>query len=51
MPLEARGSELEQSFASGVARQLVEPVITQASANADLFAGAAAPAARLFGPD
>ena len=27
MPLEARGSELEQPFAFGVVRQLLEPVI------------------------
>jgi DNA-binding CsgD family transcriptional regulator len=51
MPLEARGSELEQSFAFGVVRQLLEPVVSEASGHADLFAGAAGPAARLFEPD
>ena len=30
MPLEARGSELEQPFAFGVVRQLLEPVINGA---------------------
>ena len=29
MPLDARGSELEQSFAFGVVRQLLEPVISK----------------------
>ena len=29
MPLEARGSELEQPFAFGVVRQLLEPVISK----------------------
>jgi len=50
MPLEARGSELEQSFAFGVVRQLLEPVISKDPGRADLFAGAAGPAARLFEP-
>jgi DNA-binding CsgD family transcriptional regulator len=49
--LEARGSELEQPFAFGVVRQLLEPVIDGASGEPDLFAGAAAPAARLFERD
>ncbi len=49
--LEARGSELEQPFAFGVVRQLLEPVISESPARADLFAGGAAPAARLFKPD
>ena len=47
--LEARGSELEQSFAFGVVRQLLEPAVTGASGT--LLAGAAAPAARLFEAD
>src|SRR5215510_9357343 len=50
MPLEARGSELEQPFAFGVVRQLLEPVISKEPAHTDLFAGAAGPAARLFEP-
>src|SRR5215469_3743592 len=50
MPLEARGSELEQPFAFGVVRQLLEPVISQEPGQTDLFAGAAGPAARLFEP-
>jgi DNA-binding CsgD family transcriptional regulator len=50
-PLEARGSELEQPFAFGIVRQLLEPVIGEAPGRDDLFAGAAAPAARLFEPD
>src|SRR5215467_290489 len=50
MPLEARGSELEQPFAFGVVRQLLEPVIRKEPGHADLFAGAAGPAARLFAP-
>ena len=50
-PLEARGSELEQPFAFGVVRQLLEPVIAESPGRADLFAGAAGPAARLFEPD
>jgi DNA-binding CsgD family transcriptional regulator len=51
MPLEARASELEQPFAFGVVRQLLEPVVNRASEHAELFAGAAGPAARLFEPD
>jgi DNA-binding CsgD family transcriptional regulator/tetratricopeptide (TPR) repeat protein len=50
MPLEARGSELEQPFAFGVVRQLLEPAISKEPEQADLFAGAAGPAARLFEP-
>ena len=50
MPLEARGSELEQPFAFGVVRQLLEPVIGKDPGQAGLFAGAAGPAARLFEP-
>ena len=46
--LQARGSELEQPFAFGVVRQLLEPVIGAPGSRADLFAGAAAPATRLF---
>ena len=51
MPLEATGSELEQPFAFGVVRQLLEPVIRRESGHPDLFAGGAGPAARLFEPD
>ena len=51
MPLEARGSELEQPFAFGIVRQLLEPMIGEAPGRGDLFAGAAGPAARLFEPD
>ncbi len=50
MPLEARGSELERPFAFGVVRQLLEPVISKEPGQAELFAGAAGPAARLFEP-
>jgi DNA-binding CsgD family transcriptional regulator len=50
MPLAARGSELEQPFAFGVVRQLLEPVISKERGHSDLFAGAAGPAARLFEP-
>jgi DNA-binding CsgD family transcriptional regulator len=46
--LEARGSELEQPFAFGIVRQLLEPVSGTGDGEADLFTGAAAPAARLF---
>ena len=49
--LEARGSELEQSFGFGVVRQLLEPVAVEAADGDGLFAGAAGPAARLFEPD
>jgi DNA-binding CsgD family transcriptional regulator len=51
LPLEARGSELEQPFAFGVVRQLLEPAVTGERARAGLFAGSAAAAARLFAPD
>jgi DNA-binding CsgD family transcriptional regulator len=50
-PLEATGSELEQPFAFGVVRQLLEPVVRREPGHTDLFAGGAAPAARLFEPD
>lgn len=50
-PLEGRGSELEQPFAFGVVRQLLEPVINEAPPDGDPFAGGAGPAARLFEPD
>ena len=50
-PLEARGSELEQPFAFGIVRQLLEPMIGEPPERAGLFAGAAGPAARLFEPD
>jgi DNA-binding CsgD family transcriptional regulator len=50
-PLEARGSELEQPFAFGVVRQLLEPMISREPGAAGLFAGGAGPAARLFEPD
>ena len=46
LPLEATGSEFEQPFAFGVVRQLLEPVIRQNPGHTDVFAGAAAPAAR-----
>jgi DNA-binding CsgD family transcriptional regulator len=51
LPLEATGSEFEQPFAFGVVRQLLEPVIRQNPGHTDVFAGGAAPAARLFEPD
>ena len=51
LALEATGSELEQPFAFGVLRQLLEPVIRQPPGPANLFAGGAGPAARLFEPD
>ncbi len=49
--LRARGSELEQDFAYGVIRQLFEAPLLGASRSerAELLAGAAGPAARLFG--
>jgi DNA-binding CsgD family transcriptional regulator len=47
--LVARGSELERSFAFGVVRQLLEPVLRQSRERATAFVGAAGPAARLFG--
>ena len=46
--LQARGSELEQPFAFGAVRQLLEPVIEDPTRRAELFAGGARPAARLF---
>jgi DNA-binding CsgD family transcriptional regulator len=49
LALEARGSELEQPFAFGVVRQLLEPVVLEQGHDSGLFAGAAATAARLFG--
>jgi DNA-binding CsgD family transcriptional regulator len=51
LPLQARGSELEQPFPFGVVRQLLEPVIDGHAADSGLFAGAASPAARLFASD
>ena len=48
-PLEGKGSELEQPFAFGVVRQLLEPAIHRSDDG--LFTGAAAPAARLFEVD
>ena len=50
-PLEARGSELEQPFAFGIVRQLLEPMIGEAHRHTDLFKAAAGPAARLFDAD
>jgi DNA-binding CsgD family transcriptional regulator len=49
--LSARGSELERDFAYGLVRQLFEAPLVGASPSerAELLAGAAAPAARLFG--
>ena len=51
--LRARGSELERGLAFGAVRQLFEPVATRMDpAEAErLFAGAAAPAARIVAPD
>ncbi len=49
--LEARGSELEQSFVFGVVRQLLELVVNDLRSAGDIFAGPARPAARLFGSD
>src|SRR3954454_19152295 len=48
--LEGRGAELEQGFAFGVARQLLEPAMLGLpdDERAELFAGAAGLAARLF---
>ena len=48
--LAASGSELERPFGFGVVRQLLEPVVSHEPANGELFAGGAAPAARLFAP-
>ena len=49
--LYARASELEAAFSFGVVRQLFEAAVATASGEAEsrLLAGAAAPAARLFG--
>ena len=47
--LEGKGSELEQPFAFGVVRQLLEPAVHRSEAG--LFTGAAAAAARLFDAD
>ena len=51
--LQARGSELEAAFSYGVVRQLLEPLVAQASTadRASWFEGAAAHAARLFEGD
>ncbi len=49
--LEAKGSELEQPFAFGVVRQLLETQIGGSNANSELFAGGAGPATRLFETD
>jgi DNA-binding CsgD family transcriptional regulator len=53
LALEGRGAELEQEFAFGVARQLLEPVMLDLpdDERAGLFAGAAGLAARLFDHD
>jgi DNA-binding CsgD family transcriptional regulator len=51
LTLEAKGSELEQPFAFGVVRQLLESEAGPGGAAGELFAGAAAPAARLFETD
>lgn len=49
--LDARGSELEQSFGFGAVRQLLEPIAMEEAEDRTLFAGAAGPAARLFEPE
>ena len=49
-PLEGKGSELEQPFAFGVVRQLLEPAVLLRKQDG-LFTGAAAHAARLFEVD
>ena len=50
--LPARGSELEREFAFGVVRQLVEAELAAPERRKRLLAGAAAPAAAVFGdPD
>jgi DNA-binding CsgD family transcriptional regulator len=51
LSLEARGSELEQPFAFGVVRQLLEQVVGREPDRDGLFDGGAGPAARLFEPD
>src|ERR1700742_2879410 len=38
-PLEAKSSQLEQPFAFGVVRQLLEPAITKGGRDIDLFTG------------
>ena len=43
LPLAAQGSELEQTFAFGVVRQLLEPAVTGGIGQSDPFAGAAGP--------
>ena len=48
--LTARGSDLEQEFAFGVARQLFEPLLADPAERTRWLAGAAEPAARAFGP-
>ena len=48
LTLEAKGSELERPFAFGVVRQLLESEVGPRAGAGELFAGAAAPAARLF---
>jgi DNA-binding CsgD family transcriptional regulator len=50
--LEARGAPLEREFAFGVARQLLEPAVVALGEpeRAELFAGAAGLAQRLFDP-
>ena len=45
------GFRARAAVAFGTVRQLLEPVIGEAPGRADLFAGAAGPAARLFEPD
>ena len=47
--LSARGGELEREFPFGVVRQLFEPRLTDVDARERLLAGAAAPAAMVFG--
>ena len=42
---------MSEPFAFGVVRQLLEPVVSKEPGHADLFAGAAGPAARLFEPE
>ena len=49
--LEAKGSELEQQFAFGVVRELLEGPVSNESEHSGLFADGAGPAARLFDPD
>jgi DNA-binding CsgD family transcriptional regulator len=51
--LTATGGELESDFPYGVVRQLFEPAVRElaASEREGLFAGAAAPAARIVAPD